>query len=54
MTVAQLIDELQKLPPGASVHREDNEYNGATAVITAVDYTESASWGRQANTVVLR
>lgn len=54
MTVKELIATLSRLPQNAQVLREDGDYKDSTSNLREIDYQEKATWGRSANTVVLR
>lgn len=53
MTVQELIEQLQELPPDARVYRTDGEYSGSTSPVREVHYQKGATLRGEANTVVL-
>lgn len=54
MVIRELIAALSRLPQDAQVLREDGDYKDSTSNLREVDYQKEATWGRPANTVVLR
>lgn len=53
MTVQELIEQLQQLPPDADVYRIDGEYKDSTSKVGSVKYHKDHSFEHAGNAVVL-